>query len=67
MAHIYCAVWGHSSFITRCLSSLGDQDQGDKVYPRGSKAPKCVVYVVSVLGNVVTVSGIYSIFGYLDP
>ena len=35
--------------------------------PQGSKVPKYGVYMVSILGIVVMVLGMYSVFGYLDP
>ena len=35
--------------------------------PHGSKVPKSGVYMVSILGIVTLVLGIYAAFGYLDP
>ena len=34
---------------------------------QGSKVPKKGVYMVPVLGIVITALGIYSVFGYLEP
>ena len=41
--------------------------QGQIQLPEGSKVPKYGVYMVFTLGIVIAASGIYSVFGYLDP
>ena len=35
--------------------------------PKGPKYPNMGVYIVSILGIMVMVSGVYSVFGYLHP
>ena len=57
---------GRTLGSSRSPSSLSPRPSGE-VLPEGSKVPKCGVYMVSLLGIVIIVWGIYFIFGYLDP